>query len=55
MSQVLLHSSVGLPEDLFHLGKGDWNENKEVEKVEVEGRRGRGEEEDRGGGRGGRN
>ena len=49
ISQVLLPSSAGLPEDFLHLGKG--NDNREVEKVE--GRRGRGEEEDRGGGRGG--
>ena len=30
-----------------HLGKGEGNENREVEKVEVAGRRGWGEEEDR--------
>ena len=45
--------SAGLPEDFFHLGKGEGNENREVEKVEVEGKRGREEGEDRGGGRGG--
>ena len=55
ISQVLLPSSGGLPEDFFHLEKGEGNEYREVEKVEVEGRRGRGEEEDRGGERGGRN
>ena len=55
ISQVLLPSSAGLPEDLFHLGKGEWKENREMEKVEVEGRRGQGEDEDRGGGRGRRN
>ena len=38
-----------------HLGKGERNKNREVEGVEVEGRRGGGEEEDMGGRRGERN
>ena len=53
ISQVL-PSSARLPEDFFHLGKGEGNENREVEKDEVEERIGWVEGEDRDGGRGGR-
>ena len=42
-SQVVLPSSARLLEHFYHSGKGEGNENMEVEKVELEGRRGRGE------------